>query len=66
MRQMLEKAPIMSCRFDLMPGSAPAETDPLPLLWKLLLFRIARLEQRIRVRQDWEQQVFGFKLGRPR
>ena len=36
--------------------------NPVPSMWKVLLFRIAQAEQRERILADWEN-VFGLHLG---
>ena len=37
--------------------------EPLPSLWKALLFRIWKAEQRDRILADWEENVFGIHLS---
>ena len=37
---------------------------PIPSMWKVLLFRIARAELRDRILSDWEDNVFGIHLSR--
>ena len=36
--------------------------DPMPSIWKVLLFRIWQAERRNRILSDWEENVFGMHL----
>ena len=38
--------------------------ERVPFMWKVLVFRIARAEQRARLLSDWEDNVFGIHLSR--
>jgi len=38
--------------------------EPLPSMWKVLLFRIWQAEQRDRILSDWQENVFGIHLSR--
>lgn len=37
--------------------------DPVPSMWKVLLFRIWQSERRDRILSDWEENVFGIHLN---
>ncbi len=37
--------------------------EPLPTLWKALLFRIWQAEERDRILADWGENVFGIHLS---
>src|SRR5262245_6453401 len=39
-----------------------AQPEPLPPMWRVLLFRIWQSEQRDRILSDWQDNVFGFRL----
>jgi hypothetical protein len=47
-----------------MIGSDILRPEPLPSLWKVLLFRIRQAEERERILSDWENNVFGIRLER--
>ena len=36
---------------------------PVPSMWRVLLFRIAQAEHRVRILSDWEENVFGLHYG---
>ncbi len=40
------------------------QPEPLPSMWKVILFRIWQAEQRDRILSDWEDNVFGIHLTR--
>jgi hypothetical protein len=40
------------------------QPEPLPSMWKVILFRIWQAEQRDCILSDWEANVFGFHLSR--
>jgi hypothetical protein len=46
-----------------MIGSDVLRPQPLPSLWKVLLFRIRQAEERARILSDWEDNVFGIHLN---
>ena len=45
-----------------MIASELVRVEPVPSMWKVLLFRIAQAEQRERILSDWETNVFGLHL----
>jgi hypothetical protein len=46
-----------------MIGNNVLRPEPLPSLWKVLLFRIRQAEERARILSDWENNVFGIHLN---
>ena len=46
-----------------MIGSDILRPEPLPSLWKVLLFRIRQAEERARILSDWENNVFGIHFS---
>jgi hypothetical protein len=42
-----------------MIGTNIFQPEPLPSMWKVILFRIWQAEQRDRILSDWEDNVFG-------
>ena len=52
----------MSRRGGAMIESELVRVEPVPSMWKVLLFRIAQAEQRERILLDWETNVFGLHL----
>ena len=47
-----------------MIGTIFFQPEPLPSMWKVILFRIWQAEQRDRILSDWEDNVFGIHLSR--
>jgi hypothetical protein len=47
-----------------MIGTNVFKPEPLPSMWKVILFRIWQAEQRDRILSDWEDNVFGIHLSR--
>lgn len=47
-----------------MIASQILQPEPVPSIWKVLLFRIWQAEQRERILSDWEENVFGIHLSR--
>lgn len=46
-----------------MNGTSALRPEPLPSIWRVLLFRIWQAEQRDRILSDWEDNVFGIHLS---
>jgi hypothetical protein len=47
-----------------MIGTNILQPEPLPSMWKVILFRIWQAEQRDRILSDWEDDVFGIRLSK--
>jgi len=47
-----------------MIGADILRPEPLPSMWKVILFHIWQAEQRDRILSDWEDNVFGIHLSR--
>jgi hypothetical protein len=40
--------------------------EPVPKMWRVLLFRISQAQERDRILRDWETNVFGYRLHEAR
>lgn len=55
---------VLCLRGGAMIGTDILRPEPLPSMWKVILFRIWQAEQRARILSDWEDNVFGIHLSR--